>query len=406
MNADQKADETATAELRELASTELAGLTRELCGPYDEWRSTVLSFRKSLAGLERLCDAATSALPEDDSRVTASAGSIIDKIVATAAANTEAAVKKVREEAELLAELTREEAEAQTTKIRAEADALVQSTRAEAEALSQKTRAEAEADSLRARAEAEAVAERARTEAKAEVSKMQGELQDERDRGRAIADDLSYAREGRQKAESALAELQRTHEGAVAAFEQQLQAARAELDAERTEVAVLRKNIDAEKIARGKLIEALQLVQRGAPAAAGDAVAAESGSAKGKNAAADSGDGVVNRPLKLVASKPGANAELERELTDYVKQLFEQIQSIYTSDAKSTEDQAVVVDRLTANLKHAHSVFGRRLESTNAGESKVFEEQLAILLDAQSQTPFGRHLAIAAYNYAPTAQAS
>jgi hypothetical protein len=135
-------------------------------------------------------------------------------------------------------------------------------------------------------------------------------------------------------------------------------------------------------------------------AVAESAEAAPAPAAKSKAAHAEaSAEPAVNRPLKLI--KTGASAELERELTEYVKQLFEQIQSIYNSDLKSTDDSAMVVDRLTANLRHAHSVFSRRLESTNAGESRVFEEQLALLLDAQSQTSFGRHLAIAAYNYAP-----
>src|SRR5262249_42232455 len=143
--------------------------------------------------------------------------------------------------------------------------------------------------------------------------------------------------------------------------------------------------------------------RRGIPARAGaepiEAAPAPAAS-KSKAAHADANaEPAVNRPLKLI--KTGASAELERELTEYVKQLFEQIQSIYTSDLKSTDDSAMVVDRLTANLRHAHSVFSRRLESTNAGESRVFEEQLALLLDAQSQTSFGRHLAIAAYNYSP-----
>src|SRR5215470_6328201 len=161
MTPEQKAGEPAQAGLRELASTELTALTRELCGPYDEWRSTVLSFRKALAGLERLCEAASKALPEDDSKANAAAAAIVARLAAAADGHTEAMVARTREDAEILAQLTREESEL-----------ILQRTREDAEALVQKTRADADADSLRARAEAEAVAERARTEAKAEVAKL------------------------------------------------------------------------------------------------------------------------------------------------------------------------------------------------------------------------------------------
>ena len=415
MSSEQKAGQPAPAGLRELASTELTALTRELCGPYDEWRSTVLSFRKALAGLERLCEAASKALPEDDSKANAAAAAIVARLAAAAETHTEAMVARTREDAEILAQLTREESELILQRTREDADALVQKTRADAEALAQKTRAEAEADSLRARAEAEAVAERARTEAKAVDDanrKLQGDLQTERDRAKALDHDLQDAKQGRTKAEAALEDAHAAQQKAVAALEKELQTARAELDHERAEVLQLRRNIEAEKVARGKLLEALQTVQRAVsldapgPAAAAEAVetaaapAPAPAAAKSKAAHAEaSAEPAAKSSLKLI--KTGASAELERELTEYVKQLFEQIQSIYNSDLKSTDDSAMVVDRLTANLRHAHSVFSRRLESTNAGESRVFEEQLALLLDAQSQTSFGRHLAIAAYNYAP-----
>src|SRR6185436_7046262 len=186
-------------------------------------------------------------------------------------------------------------------------------------------------------------------------------------------------RQARAQVEASLAEAQRAHQGAVAALESQL-------ETERAEVAQLQQSIEAEKVARTKLIDALQTVQRavsftepGAAAsdngAAAAAVAvAAAAAAKAKAAVAEAAEPSTNRPLKLI--KPQHSAEVERELTDYVKQLFEQIQSIYVSDSKSSEDSAMVVDRLTANLKHAHSVFARRLESSNLGESKVFGEQL------------------------------
>src|SRR5215467_3398591 len=134
MSSEQKAGEQAAAGLRDVGTTELTALVRELCGPYDEWRTTVLSFRKALAGLERLCDAASKALPEDDSKANASAASIVDKLVAHADAQTQ----RVREDAEILAQLTREESDATLQRTREEAEARMQKTRAEADALAQK----------------------------------------------------------------------------------------------------------------------------------------------------------------------------------------------------------------------------------------------------------------------------
>src|SRR5262245_61597128 len=208
MQSDKKAGAPAASGLKDLASTELTALTRELCGPYDEWRSTVLSFRKALAGLERLCEAASKALPEDDSKANAAAAAIVGRLAAAAETHTEAMVARTREDAEILAQLTREESDQLLQRTREDAEALVQTTRAEADALAQKTRAEAEADSLRARAEAEAVAERARSEAKAEIGKieeanrkLQGELQAERDRVKAIDHDLQETRQARTQVE-------------------------------------------------------------------------------------------------------------------------------------------------------------------------------------------------------------
>src|SRR5436309_1668414 len=131
MHADENAGGRAQASLKELASTEVAGLARELCGPYEEWRSTVLSFRKALAGLERLCDAASTALPEDDSKRTASAAALVDKIVAAATATADAAVQRTRADADAAVERLRAEHAATLEYARAETDALIEGARSE-----------------------------------------------------------------------------------------------------------------------------------------------------------------------------------------------------------------------------------------------------------------------------------
>ncbi len=92
---------------------------------------------------------------------------------------------------------------------------------------------------------------------------------------------------------------------------------------------------------------------------------------------------------------PGSNTELDA----YVKQLLDQIESIYWADLGASMGPADIVGRLTENLRHAHDAFSRRLTSGNTAETLVFEQHLTTLLDSKSETSFGRHLAIAAYNY-------
>jgi len=62
-------------------------------------------------------------------------------------------------------------------------------------------------------------------------------------------------------------------------------------------------------------------------------------------------------------------------------------------------EAADVVDRLTRDLRYAHTVFSRRLALHDVRETTLFEEQIAILLDTKPDSSFARHLAIAAYDY-------
>src|SRR5262249_14306601 len=164
------------------------------------------------------------------------------------------------------------------------------------------------------------------------------------------------------------------------------------IENERAEIAQLKQTIENEKAQRVRLLEALQTVQR---AVSMDGPAPASAPAP---AAAEAKSDAPAKGLKLITSNKPPLSEIDRELVEYVQQLFEQLQSMHAADLKSVGDSSAVVDRLTANLRHAQSVFQRRMQSAGAGDSKLFEEQLAALLDAQSDTAFGRHLAIAAYD--------
>jgi chromosome segregation ATPase len=239
---------------------------------------------------------------------------------------------------------------------------------------------------------------------------LEAELQDERDRLKTIENDLESVQHARTQAERSLAEAELAHQGALGALTTQLQTVCAELAAERAEVAQLKNDIDAEKAARAKLVDALRTVQRAV--SFGEAMPASRPSAEAAPAPAiaapkspeeSAEEASVARPLKLVSSKAPATEELE--LVEYLQNLFKQIQAIYNADLESGEDSPAVVDRLTANLRHAQNVFARRLQASNAGNPDLFEEQFALLLDAHGQTSFGRHLAVAAYSSASSVRA-
>jgi hypothetical protein len=116
------------------------------------------------------------------------------------------------------------------------------------------------------------------------------------------------------------------------------------------------------------------------------------------------GEAGAGSPLKLISK--GAEPEaIDRRLVEYAAHLFEHIGVIYKADVDAMSDLSLIVERLAANLRHARAAFGRRLESCGGGDAGVFDTQLALLLDAESQTAFGRHLAIAAYSGSPRARA-
>jgi len=357
--------------LRDRASAEVAAFAQQLASPYEEWRSTVQLFREALASLEHLCDAAGATLSRDEGKPQAAASALVDKLLAVAEADQREAIARVRAEAQ--AETAR--FEEVVNQLRSDLDA-------------ERGRATSASEELERTRE-----DRARDQAAAEDTRRTLEAtQRSLDESRAALHDAQQMQQSNQHA-IASAEAKR------AEMESQLGDARAELEQ-------LKQNLEAEKTARSRLLEALQTVQRAASFAEPSADAPPAKASKGAAKAAASEDKAdkaepQSKKLKLIASKTSANAEIDRELTEYLKQLFEQIQAIYVSDVKASDDSATAVDRLTANLRHAHNVFTRRLESAGAGDPKLFDEQLAALLDAQAETPFGRHLAIAAYNYAP-----
>ena len=173
------------------------------------------------------------------------------------------------------------------------------------------------------------------------------------------------------------------------------------------EVSGLKRQVEAERAERARLIDALRAVQRAAaltdPRPEADPTPVPQKEAEAEQAPADTGNVAdalsVNRLLKLVTNTRAADAESHPELLEYVKQLLAEMETIYWADLRSEANAADVVDRLTANLRYARDVFTRRLATYDGGEPALFEQQIAILLDSKPETSFARHLAIAAYEY-------
>ena len=114
---------------------------------------------------------------------------------------------------------------------------------------------------------------------------------------------------------------------------------------------------------------------------------------------------VSGRNLTLVATNDPAS-DAPPELVEYVKQLFEQIDAMYTAE-QQVHGSDELVDHLRANLRYARDVFERRVSSEGGAGRRLFEQELSARLDAHAATPLGRHLAVAAYELAeePSARA-
>ena len=79
----------------------------------------------------------------------------------------------------------------------------------------------------------------------------------------------------------------------------------------------------------------------------------------------------------------------------HLTQLLTQIEEIYRSDLKSAAGTSEVVARLAANLEYARDAYARRLGPAEGDTVTEFDRRIAALLNARSDTPFGRHLAMA-----------
>jgi hypothetical protein len=363
------------AGLARLASTEIAAIVAaESARCQDDWRRIHDTAQAAIVSLQRLCDVPD---PRHAAQSSPEIGRVVERLVAAAAVEIGAVAGRARREAETRL------ADAQTALAKCEA--------------------ELQAD----RAELQAVRERLENEIAACARAERSWEEAEREHDRTVTSYQSRLQSTSLELETARAELQ--------GVRSELQAARADLEAFRTERAAARQQLEAAQAERVKLHAALEAIQSAvglvesdgsAPAAPGDGVvqgapATPAGSTHVTAVPASRAAAPVSRSLKLVSQAPAPSPDWNPELVEYANSLLDQIEAAYWSDLESARSAVEAVDRLTENLRTARDLYARRSDSTGSAESPLFRQRLIALLNTRSETSFGRHLAIAAYQLYP-----
>jgi hypothetical protein len=335
-------------DLRQRVKTELTALlTDEATRRDDQWRRTLDSFKTTLVELEHTCEAASSGLSDQPSPA-AAVSDVVERCVAAAAAERDAAVQRIRIEAD--------------AEIRRLQDLVDRSQDL--------------------------------------VGRLEVESQIERDKLKAALEAVDKEHAARTHVEAALQEAQATSKQVAASLNAQLHAVRLELEAERTQSVQLKRQIEAATAERAKLVDALQTVRR--------AVTFEETShlTSGPDAAGRGANQTAAAPTPASRTPKAAEAPLPEEaqaqshLVAYIDKLLGDIEAIYWRDLGSHQNPSDVVARLTANLRYALAAVVQHGGSSTTGASALFERQLMALMDAKAETSFARHLGISAYEYA------
>jgi len=217
----------------------------------------------------------------------------------------------------------------------------------------------------------------------------------------ATAEVESAAQRARAQAETELAELR----GTIDRLRQELedehdrqQSAIAELSAARADAARLAGELEAERTDKARFaatLETVRLLVSGI-----DAEVHSAHPAPAPIAVAEADDELtreeIDRDEVLSGNSPSAASSSENAgPDDHLTQLMSQIEDIYRADLASADGTSDVVARLAANLEYARGAYAGRIASEQCGDVREFDRELAALIDARSDTPFGRHLAMA-----------
>ena len=330
-------------ELRGVAVSEMSALFGlELDRYRDAWRNTFDSVKGTLAELERACDAAVGKNPV---QATAALSSIIERLVAAATTATEAAAQRARAE----------------------------------------SRAEV------------ANVEHTLSQVEAELKRSRDELESQRDELRAVVDSLAKEQTANARAEAALQEAHNLQRQTVVSYEGQLQSLR-------TELAGIQQQIEGERAARTKLVNAIrQVVDVDLSGLSGVKASVSLEQPEFKPEA--------SKPESLSSSKPTQPAQVDDSvegdpskappdpaLVTYVQHLLDTAEGMYNADAASRRSTADLLDRLTDHLRSARVLFLQRTGITSdRREPTLFDQLLTHRLNTSADTAFGRHLGIAAH---------
>ena len=251
-------------------------------------------------------------------------------------------------------------------------------------------------------ADAEAVAAAQQTRAQAEIEivdlqealdRQRVDLQVERDMVKDANEQLDEERAARVRAESERDEAQRMSQQIASATESQMQALRAESDAQKSELALLRQQLETEKAERSRLTATFQSVQRALSSAQSGEMALDP--------VAPAPSRLQDKPADLqsnaVAEAQAPVVEPHPEAVEHIQRLLEEAEAMYWTDINSGRAPSEVVDRLTGILRYARDLVVGRWGSDDCDAAAVFEQQIAVLLDAKAETSFGRHLSISAF---------
>jgi hypothetical protein len=176
-------------------------------------------------------------------------------------------------------------------------------------------------------------------------------------------------------------------------------ALRAESAAQKTELALVRQQLETERAERSRLTATFQSVQR---ALSGD-MALEPvtpvGSVPQDKSAGLKSDAAAAKvdQSNTSAEPPVPVVEPHPEAVEHIKRLLEEAEAMYWTDLNSGRAPSEVVDRLTGILRYARDLVVGRWGSDDCDAAAVFEQQIAVLLDSKAETSFGRHLSISAF---------
>jgi hypothetical protein len=83
------------------------------------------------------------------------------------------------------------------------------------------------------------------------------------------------------------------------------------------------------------------------------------------------------------------------ELRAYADLLLKEMEQMYNADVEAEQTGETLTTLLKSNLEYARSIYASRVTHEGADAATLLEDQITMVIETQSKTPFGRDLAIA-----------